>query len=77
MTKPHEDDRFQTATHLLLCAMGYAPRQTWAAGGFLFVAFTSEEKAQAALSTFRYVRWALEAEEKHEADGSPYLVVRY
>jgi len=70
-------ERFQTAMHLFLYAAGYAPRRTWAVECFLFVSFVSEDKARAALTTFRHARCVVEAELKHEADGSPYIVVRY
>jgi len=70
-------ERFQTAMHLLLYAAGYAPLKTWAAGKFLFVSFTSEDKAREAITTFQRARGVVEAELKHEADGSPYIVVRY
>lgn len=69
-------ERFQTATYLLLTAMGYAPRKTWVAGEFLFVSFYDEAKAQAALTTFQHVRWALEVELRHDEQG-PYLMMRY
>jgi hypothetical protein len=69
-------ERLQTAVHLFLTAMGYAPRQTWAVGEFLFVSFREEATAEQACRAFEYTRLVREAELKHEPQG-PYIVVRY
>jgi len=70
-------ERMQAAVHSLLTTMGYAPRKTWAVGGFIFVAMPSEEKAKDLLHTLSFVSWVQESELKHEADGSPYIIARY